>query len=235
MLRDKYKPLQWSDFVGNSQSVKQVRELMGAKRFTGGAFWITGPSGTGKTTMANLIASEVGANYFGIENLDGDKCTVDAVRKLKDDLLCSRLGGSDWVVVIVNEAHAMTDKAVQAFLTLLDELPENRIVVFTTTETSSRDLFGNFTGPLLGRCYPVELDAPTDQETAFRLLAIARAEGMDLDGETALRIAKVSGGSIRSAIQRLDIGAIPPVDKTSNRKPVSADTAKLLAKMGIAA
>lgn len=188
MLHERYRPKSWEEFVGHEDTVKRLRAVIGRSGYTGGALWISGPSGTGKTTLAHLVAASLGASAFDVTELDGDNCNVEAVRALEKSIgLCGGLfGGSGWRVVIVNEAHAMTSRAVQAWLTLLEKLPAKRLVIFTTTQSgdgtanSGANLFGDFDGPLLSRCMVFPLSSyGLKKAFAVRLKSVAEVEHLD--------------------------------------------------------
>lgn len=182
MLHEKHRPRSLADIVGHEKTIKAIRLLIGRQSYSGGALWIDGPSGTGKTTLARCLASELGASDWDTVELDGDKCDVQAVRDLERDILKSGglFGGSGWRVWIVNEAHAMTTRAVQAWLTLLERLPPKRLIVFTTTQGRKADLFGDFSDPLMSRCLVFSLSSYGLKEAfAERAKAIAEAEGLD--------------------------------------------------------
>jgi len=156
-LIDKYRPRRLEQVVGQDAAVRKLLGVIDRKGFSGGAFWIDGRTGVGKTTIAQCIARRLGIKSPMAWNwleLDGERCRIDEVRALSDQANLSSMF-PDWRIVIVNEAHAMTDKSVQAWLTLLDRLPDRWVVVFTTTEVGG--LFGNFDAPLLDRCLHVSL------------------------------------------------------------------------------
>lgn len=207
MLSDLYRPTTWSEYIGHPAQVRAVRRALAA--FDRGAFWIDGPSGTGKTTMADLICHELGVHECERVDLNGDRCTVDAVREIADTIHRRSLW-SDWRAWIVNEAHSMTGRAVQAWLTLLEQLPPRRLVVFTTTETAQKDLFGQFTQPLLSRCLHVSLTADgLAQAAAPRLAQIAAVEGLDGNDLGAYaRLVDAQRGNIRAALSKIEMGSI---------------------------
>ncbi len=208
-LAEKYRPSTWAEFIGQEKLIKRVREIIGREAFGedgGEAFWLSGPTGTGKTTLAHLLAKELGCTEWTIEEIDGDACSVDRVRKIASGMHLAGWGGTGWKVYIVNEAHAMTPKAVQVLLTTLKRIPGKCLFVFTTTETG--DLFGSFSGPLLSRCkvFPFTSQGLC-KLFATRAREIAVAE--DMDGQAPakyLRLVQNCHNSMREVLQKIDAG-----------------------------
>ena len=138
------------------------------------------------------------------------------------------LGNSPWRVWIINEAHAMTARAVQAWLTLLDRLPPYRLIVFTTTKTS-RSLFGEFSAPFRGRVTPLRLTKIGLADAGAKLVKkIAKAEG--LDGRPLAqyrRLMAECNNSIREALQRVEAGEMSqPVEHSPAIKKMMAGAKK---------
>ena len=184
-LHYRYRPRRMRQIRGQDKAVSSVRALL--ERQDRGAIWIEGPSGTGKTVLAECVAAEVGASLWSrrgaqwvrcpawnLDELDGHSCGVGEVRRLDDQARRGWLGSR---VVMVNEAHGLTAAAVQGFLTLLERIPRGWWFVFTTTENSP-DLFGSFASPFASRCATVRLTAQGLAPVFARLgQAIARREG----------------------------------------------------------
>jgi len=110
-LCEKYRPKDFDDFIGQDKVIRQVRALLGREGFgqgKGEAFWVSGPTGTGKTTLAQIVS-----RYLGVEpgpawnyvEIDGDKCNVEMVRSLDERTRAAGLLADTWQVFIVNEAH----------------------------------------------------------------------------------------------------------------------------------
>lgn len=204
-LADKYRPASWAEFIGQDKAVSKVRRIIDRPGFEGDSFWIVGPSGVGKTSMAWIIARQF-ADPFDIVELDGEACTVDAVRKAAESMQYSTLSGG-FRVWIVNEAQAMTPKAVQAWLTVLDPLPARVIVIFTTTEDSA-DLFGQYDGPFRSRCKTVGFtNQGLAQVFAERTRQIALAENMDGKPEAAyVRLVQKCKNNLRAVLNEIESG-----------------------------
>jgi len=205
-LYEKYRPKNLSEFIGQDKIKKQVKNITSRPDWDRDAFWIQGPSGTGKTSLAWIIAQQV-ANDFDITELDGDKCNIEAVRDLERNFgIASMFGG--WKAVIINEAHAMSTKAVQAWLTLLERLPKKRLVIFTTTEPLQEDLFGSFSGPFGSRCKVFSFtNQGLAQDMAQRAQQIALAE--HLDGQPIqkyLRLVQECRNNLRAVLQKIYMG-----------------------------
>ncbi len=202
-LYEQYRPKTLDEFVGQDKVKNQVACLMARPTWDRDALWIQGPSGTGKTSLALIIAESVASELF-ITELDGDRCDVASVRELAQTLQLS--AGDSWRVVIVNEAHAMTNRAVQAWLTLLERLPKHSLVVFTTTEPLQENLFGQFSAPFGSRCKVLTFtNQGLAQLMAERAQQIAQAE--DLNGKSLqayLRLVQSCKNNMRQVLQRID-------------------------------
>ena len=204
-LYEKYRPKTLAEFIGQDKVKRQVEAITGRDSWDRDALWIQGPSGTGKTTLAWIIARQV-ANDFFVHELDGDKCNVETVRELEKTLFL--IAPNSWRVVIINEAHAMTARAVQAWLTLLERLPKHTLVIFTTTENLTEDLFGSFSGPFGSRCKVFSFtNQGLAQLMAQRAKQIAQAENLDgQPDQKYLRLVQECKNNMRAVLQRIDTG-----------------------------
>lgn len=104
----------------------------------------------------------------------------------------------------------MSARAAQAWLTLLERLPANRLVIFTTTEELSENLYGGFGKPLANRCKVIKFtNQGLAQPAAAHVQRIAQAEG--LDGQPIARYVRLlqdCKNSIREALQRVESGEL---------------------------
>ncbi len=206
-IQHKHRPETFDQFIGQEKAIRRLRRVVDRDGFDGDAFWIAGPTGTGKTSLAWIIARQF-CDPFDIIELDGQACTIEAVRDAEKLMPFGTLSGR-FRAWIVNEAQAMTGRSVQAWLTVLDPLPARTIVIFTTTADSA-DLFGEYDGPFRSRCKTV---AFTNQGLApafaRRAREIAQAEGLDGRPESAyLALVRECHNNMRHVLQEIDNGVM---------------------------
>ncbi len=207
-IYEKYRPAAWSDVVGQSAAVAKLQAIAKRNGFGGRAYWLAGSSGTGKTTIARLIAADV-ADDFAIDEIDAADLTADYIRDAQRRQSGAPIGGRGWAF-IVNEAHGLTAPQVRKLLCVLESIAPYAVWIFTTTSAGEEKLFADMddAGPLLSRCLQIKL-SQRDLCGAFALRAqtIATAEG--LNGQPIAkyeRLAKDCRNNLRMMLQRIEAG-----------------------------
>lgn len=214
-LFEKYRPQNWSDLIGQDAVVKRlgiIRQRFGG--LGGKAYWLTGASGTGKSSAARLIANEVAQCDFGVMELDASDLTADFLRDYDRRTVGRPLGGAGWAF-IVNEAHLLSRAQIGKLLTVIEPRGGLRSYVvwaFTTTNSGEDKLFADCddAGPLLSRCIPLPL-ARRDLAKPFaeRAREIAQAEGLDGKPiEAYVRLVQKHRQNFRAVLQEIASGGM---------------------------
>jgi DNA polymerase III gamma/tau subunit len=198
--------------VGQEKAVRTV-EALAQRGLTGRAFWISGASGTGKTTLARIIAAEV-ADAISTVEIDGGELTVSGLSQFAASMRYSGLGrsGKTGRAYIVNEAHGLTPSVIRRLLTFLEPLPPHVVVIFTTTVEAQKGIFEERldASPLLSRCTEIQLSRQgLARAFAERAREIANAE--NLNGrplESYVKLAQKCRNNMRAMLQEIETGAM---------------------------
>ena len=215
----KWRPLSFDDVVGQEHITRTLRNALARNRIRH-AYLFSGPRGTGKTTMARLLAKAVNcthaapgerpcnvcrnclaineSRFLDLLEIDAASHTgVDDVRDLRDKIAFSPGEGS-YKVYIIDEVHRFSGNAFDALLKTLEEPPDHAIFVLATTEIDK------VPATIKSRCLQFEFRRVSLREVSARLAFIAEQESLNIDQAALELIARQGTGSVRDSISLLD-------------------------------
>ena len=218
-LYRKWRPHLWEQVVGQEHIIGTLQNAIRSDR-VGHAYLFAGPRGTGKTTTARLLAKAVNcleedpakrpcdhcahctsvndSRFLDLIEIDAASNTsVDDIRDLRDKINFAPNQGR-FKVYIIDEVHMLSTAAFNALLKTLEEPPEHAIFILATTEIHK------IPATVLSRCQRYEFRRIPVQTIAGLLKDLSAQEGLQVDDEALLLIARQSTGSMRDAISLLD-------------------------------
>ena len=214
----KYRPTCFDEVAGQDSIVKILKNSI-ANDCVSHAYLFAGPRGTGKTSLAKIIAKTI--NCF---NLNGstfcnecDSCVsfnnknnpdiieidaasnngVEEIRKIRDSVnLMPSI--SKYKVYIIDEVHMLSSGAFNALLKTLEEPPTHVIFILATTE------FYKIPETIISRCQCFSFERISNNDIVNKLKSIVNCENINIDDEVLKLIAKYSDGGLRDSISMLD-------------------------------
>jgi len=220
VLYRKYRPQTFAEIIGQEHIVQTLSNALGSGMISH-AYLFSGPRGSGKTSIARLLAKAV--NCRNRQNNQCEPCGkcpscleirdgrsldlieidaashrgIDEIRELREGIKFSPVK-EKYKVFVVDECHQLTKEAANALLKTLEEPPSHAIFILATTEIHK------MIPTIISRCQRFDFRKLTLPEIVKRLEIISKKEGVKIEKTALELIALNSGGSVRDAEGLLD-------------------------------
>lgn len=195
-LYNVYRPSSFDQVVGQDSVVLTIKSLLEQNKLPHSLI-LFGPSGTGKTTVARLIANHYNQHPSGFIEINGSKDRgIEAIREVTQSMYYSPIQG-DYKVYFFDEAHMITKDAFEALLKSVEEPPEHVKFIFATTDISK------IPRTIEGRSQRYYFKKISDSLIRGRLKEILVSEKKEISDESMTCAIQMADGSLRDAILAL--------------------------------
>jgi DNA polymerase-3 subunit gamma/tau len=218
-LYRRHRPASFDQVVGQRHVVRTLSNAIESDKVHH-AYLFVGSRGTGKTSMAKILAASLNCERGGptltpcgecescrsiaagtsvdvIEMDAASNRSVDDIRSLRERVAFAPAAGS-WKVYILDEAHMLTKEAWNAFLKTLEEPPPNTIFILATTEAHK------VMPTIADRCQRFDFQRPSVEQLSEVLARVSSAESINIEPAAISMIARSASGSFRDALGTLD-------------------------------
>lgn len=195
-LYRRYRPTTLQEIVGQKDALKVLTD-MGKRGVMPHALLFSGPSGTGKTTMARIIARKLKCYDHDFAEINAASSRgIDSIRDIEMRMGISPMGGM-CRVWLLDECHSLTSDAQTALLKLLEDTPPHVYFMLATTDPKK------LKPTIVTRCTQITCKAVSVADLVSAITRVVIAEDKEIDKEVISKIADMANGSVRQALVTL--------------------------------
>jgi len=210
-LYRKYRPEKWGDVLGQDHIIDVLKNAVKEGNISH-AYLFAGTRGTGKTTIARILAHEISCSVNDLQEIDAaSNRGIDDIRELREAVRVLPLE-SPYKVYIIDEVHMLTKEAFNALLKTLEEPPKHAIFMLATTEIQK------LPDTIVSRCQTFTFKKPSHEVLKKLALDTAKKEGFIVEKESADLIAMLGDGSFRDTL-----GVVQKTISASSDKEISRE------------
>jgi len=222
VLYRKYRPQKFADIVGQEHVTRTLANALASLRF-GHAYLFAGPKGSGKTTIARILAKALNCTGRKLAKDSFEPCNrcisckeimlgksldlieidaasnrgIDEIRELREKIRFAPTS-SKYKVYIIDEVHMLTKEAFNALLKTLEEPPKHAIFVMATTEPQK------VLPTILSRVQRFDFHKATLEEISKLLEKVSRQENIKIDEDALKLVGQLAFGSYRDALSLME-------------------------------
>jgi len=213
----KHRPNNLDDIKGNASEIASLKRMLENVETCPHSFLFTGPTGCGKTTIARIVANELGAVGNDFRELNtADFRGIDSVREMRKQSQYKPLEGR-CRVWIIDECHKLTNDAQNSMLKLLEDTPKHVYFILCTTDPQK------LLKTIKNRCTQIQVTPLSDRQMTSLLVRTVKAEKESLDKVVYDSIVRDSFGLPRNALQILDKVLLAPAENRLTTAEQSAE------------
>jgi DNA polymerase-3 subunit gamma/tau len=230
----KYRPDSFQQVKGNEEIITSLTKMLSDKTKCPHSFLLTGPTGCGKTTLARIIANQLGCSGMDFKELNtADMRGIDTIRDIIKNSTYKPIE-SECIVYLIDEAHKLTNDAQNALLKRLEEPSPYLYFILATTEPQK------LIDTIKGRCVSFAVKTLNESQLMQLLRRVVREENETLEKEVFEQIVLDSLGHPRNALNILETVLASPVEnrleaakKTAEKQSQSIELCRALLKPGV--